>query len=68
MNKAEFKARWESDDTGGGVTFDDVAECAKKWGLFARPRTARINDVLYAVLVAAKVEDAEEYKVAENAK
>jgi len=32
MTKEEFKARWEKDDEGDGLTFDDVAECAREWG------------------------------------
>lgn len=28
MTKAEFKRRWESDPDGGGITFDDIADCA----------------------------------------
>ena len=61
MTKDEFKKRWESDDEGGGIDFDDVADCAKAWGLFRTPRTAQINKVLYRVLKAADVEDAESY-------
>ena len=57
MTKEQFKKRWESDEDGGGITFDDVAECAKKWGLFSSPKTHDINDVLKAVLKAANVED-----------
>jgi hypothetical protein len=61
MTKEEFKKRWESDDVGGGIDFDDVADCAEAWGLFRRPRTSQINKVLYSVLKAANVEDAEAY-------
>ena len=60
MTKEEFKRRWESDD-GGGITFDDIATCAKDWGLFSTPRTARMDLVRYRVLVAASTTDAEEY-------
>lgn len=31
MTKDEFKARWESNEDGGGINFDDIAECAKAW-------------------------------------
>jgi len=41
--------------------FDEVADCAEAWGLFRRPRTSQINRVLYSVLKAADVEDAEAY-------
>jgi hypothetical protein len=61
MTKQEFKARWESNDEGGGINFDDIAECAKAWGLFRTPRIARIGAVRYQVLKAADVEDAESY-------
>lgn len=61
MTKEEFKARWESNDVGGGISFDDVADCAVAWGLFRTPRTSQINRVLYRVLKAADVVDAESY-------
>jgi hypothetical protein len=53
MKKEEFKKRWDSDENGGGLTMDDVADCAKEWGLYSRPRTAQIDTVLAAVLAAA---------------
>lgn len=62
MTKDEFKQRWESDDNGGGgITFDDIANCAKSWGLFSTPRIHQIDRVLYAVLKAAGTNDAEEF-------
>jgi len=61
MTKKQFKKRWESNENGGGITFDDVADCAKAWGLFSSPRTKEMGRVVYAVLRAAKVADAEEY-------
>jgi hypothetical protein len=61
MSKEEFKWRWELDDEADGIDFDDVADCAEAWGLFRRPRTSQINKVLYSVLKAANVEDAEAY-------
>lgn len=68
MTKSEFKKRWERDENGGGITFDDIAECAKAWGLFATPRIVQIEKVLYAVLKAAKTNDCEEYRPRRNAK
>jgi hypothetical protein len=56
MTKVEFKRRWESDDNGGGITFDDIADCAKAWGLFPVPRIHQIDKVAEAVLKAAGVE------------
>lgn len=61
MTKQQFKSRWESDDNGGGITFDDIADCAKAWGLFSTPRTCRIDLVRYRVLKAAGTVDAEEF-------
>jgi len=66
MTKQEFKARWEGDADGGGINFDDIAECAKAWGLFRTPRIARIDVVRYQVLKAADVEDAEAYNTTEE--
>lgn len=28
MTKEEFKVRWESNENGGGITFNDIANCA----------------------------------------
>lgn len=47
---------------GGGIIFDDIADCAKDWGLFSRPRCCQINVVRYKVLKAANCVDAEEFK------
>lgn len=63
MTKVEFKQRWESDPIGGGISFDDIADCAKDWGLFPKPRAQDFLPVLYAVLKAARAEDAENYRV-----
>ena len=61
MAKQEFKKRWESDDAGGGISFEDVANCAKAWGIASYPRTMRLELIRYLVLKAAGVKDAEEY-------
>lgn len=61
MNKEQFKARWESNDEGGGITLDDIANCAIEWGISNSPRTSRIDNILYMVLKAAKVVDCESY-------
>ena len=61
MTKQEFKWRWELDDEGDGINFDDIANCAVAWGLFRTPRTAQIDRVRYSVLKAANVADAEAY-------
>lgn len=61
MTKQEFKLRWESDDNGGGITFNEVAECYVAWGLGSTPRTKCMYRVLFAVLTAAETADAGEY-------
>ena len=62
MTKEEFKARWESDASGGGITFNDIANCAVAWGISKHPRVQPIMDVTYRVLKAADCSDAENYK------
>ena len=32
MTKKDFKELWESNDDGGGITNQDVANCAIEWG------------------------------------
>lgn len=62
MEREEFKKRWESDESGDGITFDDIANCAKAWGIASTPRIMQIDRVRYMVLKAAGTNDAEEYK------
>ena len=62
MTKEEFKTRWESDDAGGGISYDDIADCAVAWGISRTPKTRRIDVIRYQVLEAACTVDAEEYK------
>lgn len=57
MTKEEFKTRWDSNDEGGGITFDDIAECAVKWGLYSKPKIHPMNEVSKAVLEKAGVSD-----------
>jgi hypothetical protein len=61
MTKEEFKARWEGDDRGGGISYDDIANCAVAWGISRTPKTRRIDVIRYQVLVAAGTVDAEEF-------
>jgi hypothetical protein len=63
MTKQEFKQRWESNDNGGGITFNDIAECAEAWGIARTPRIKQIDRVRYMVLKAAGTDDAEEFAV-----
>ena len=60
MSKEEFKRRWEKDESGDGITFDDVADCAEDWGLYRTPRIHDIHKVLKAVLKAADVNEEED--------
>ena len=57
MTREEFKARWESNEHGGGITFDDIADCAKAWGICGNPRTHDINKIKDMVLVAAGINE-----------
>ena len=61
MTKQEFKQRWESSDDGGGITFDEIAKCAKEWGISSAPKTRPIDLILYQVLEVAQVVDCGDY-------
>ena len=67
MTKQEFKQRWESDDVGGGITFEDIADCATKWGIASAPRTMNIQNVRYMVLKSAGTNDAEDFAPEQDA-
>ena len=54
MTREEFKVRWESDN-GGGITYEDIADCAKAWGLCERPKCMNLALVTDKVLKAAQV-------------
>ena len=64
MTKKQFKKRWESNENGGGINFDEVAECAKAWDIAATPKIRPIDEILYKVLLAAGMKDAEEFNPA----
>jgi len=66
LTKEEFKVRWEGDDNGGGINYDDIANCAVAWGISRTPKTRRIDVIRYQVLVAAGTVDAEEFKPEEE--
>lgn len=66
MTKEEFKKRWESDDNGGGITHDDIADCAKAWGISHQPKTRPMNLICYQVLVAAGTSDADDFRPEED--
>lgn len=61
MTKEEFKARWESNDSGGGITFDDIADCAVAWQICTTPRIMPLDKIRYTVLKAADTDDAEDF-------
>ncbi len=53
FSKNMFKCLWEANDWGSGITYDDIADCAKDWGLYQTPRIHDIDTVTEAVLKAA---------------
>lgn len=53
MTKEEFARRWDKDSSGDGITYDEVAECAQAWGLYATPRISDMITVLEAVVKAS---------------
>lgn len=63
MTKEEFKEKWEADERGSGITYDDIADRAKEWGLYKDPKCYRIEDVTYSVLKAAGCKDADDYRI-----
>ncbi len=62
MTPQQFKERWESDSTGGGITFEDIEECARDWGLGNCQSILPTDAIRYLVLKAAHVNDAEDYR------
>lgn len=50
MTREEFAARWDSDEDGGGITVNEIADCAKAWGVFTTPRIHPIRVVINAVV------------------
>lgn len=56
-----FKARWEG-EIPCTITTDLIKECAKDWGIVSYPKNDDIDEIIYKVLLAADVQDAEEYK------
>lgn len=61
LSKEAFKARWESNANGGGITFNDIADCAVAWGVIRAPKAAPIAEVSHQVLKAAGCVDAKAY-------
>ena len=55
-SKEEFKKLWDSGDDGGGITFEDIADCAVAWGLYSKPKICPIDKVRDKVVEAAGCE------------
>lgn len=66
--KEKFKELWEANEWGSSITYDDIADCAKAWGISYNPRLGAINEIVYRVLKAAGVIDAEKYNPKPEAK
>ena len=62
MTRDEFKKRWESNESGGGITFNDIADAAIAWGILRSPKAIPIFKVRYLVLKEAGTNDAEEWR------
>ena len=55
MTKAQFKSRWEVNKDHGGLTYDEIAECAVAWGISPRPKIRSIDLIMELVLQAAGI-------------
>jgi len=55
--KEKFKELWDSDEDGGGITYEDIIDCAKDWGLSDDAPKTHITMVMYKVLKAADCKD-----------
>lgn len=62
MTREEFKTRWESNDSGGGITMDEIAKCAIDWGISSSPKTRPLAEITYQVLKSAGTIDAEDWR------
>lgn len=57
MTKEEFARRWDSGDDGGGITFDDIAQCAIEWHITPHPKSMPVDDVARKVVAASGAKD-----------
>lgn len=57
MSREEFAQRWDSDEEGGGITYDDIAECAVAWGITSSPKAQSVDDVARRVVEASGAAD-----------
>lgn len=57
MSKAQFRQRWDSNPEGGGITYDDIADCAIAWGITSNPRRQPVDEVARQVVAASGAKD-----------
>ena len=55
LTKEEFKEKWETED-GGGITFEDIADCYIAWGLGSSPKIRPLPKVADQVLLTCGCE------------
>lgn len=51
--RENFKRTWDSDEKAGGITFNDIADCAVAWGISRNPRCCNIRMITGRVLKEA---------------
>ena len=66
LTKEQFKELWESNDEGGGITFKDITDCAKAWGISDRPTIKSIDSILNQVLLVAGCDEDATIEVKEH--
>ena len=64
MTKEEFKKLWEANNEGSGITFEDIANAAVRWGVCRTPRIRPMEQIRYLVLKSANTVDAEDFNPA----
>lgn len=57
MTKKEFAKRWDSDEDGGGITYEEIADCAIAWGITSHPRRQPMDYVASRVVAASGARD-----------
>jgi hypothetical protein len=48
LTKEKFKELWDAPEDN--ISMQDVAECAVAWGLYTKPKSHPLNEVLAAVM------------------
>ena len=59
MTREEFKRRWESDEAGGGITNEDIEQCAYAWKIAKKSDGYSRPQLIALVTAAAKTADAD---------